>query len=83
MMRITYALRDEVGFSPGDAERAFSAWPDDSSDELSRLNYKDTQHLDKDPFDVICKHFLINFHKSSVGTGESFYSYCENEKFKI
>lgn len=71
------------GLSWGDAERAFSAWADDSRDELSRLNYKDIQHIDKDLFDVICKHFLINLHKSSVGTGGSFYSYCENEKFNM
>lgn len=38
MRRITYALRAGVGFSPGDAERAFSVGPDDSGDEPSRLN---------------------------------------------
>lgn len=35
-MRITYALMAEVGVSPEDAERAVSARPDDSSDELPR-----------------------------------------------
>lgn len=60
------------GLSWGDAERAFSAWVDDSRDELFRLNYKDTQHIDKNLFDVICKHFLIISTSRLLGLGDHF-----------